>query len=158
MFLPLPITYSLPFVSASSLSTRRTPAALPRTQRTLEFPGAGYGQEPLPRDRESPCRGRWFSSCAAWNHPVMAALRQTGSLGACPPPRKNRPCAFLGNLPGGASVVKGDLRKYMMLMLLTIKDSAAVLKYVPQSLFYGLPEQKYHGFPIKVSTALRSFA
>ena len=29
------------------LSTRHIPAARPRSQRTLEFPGAGHGQGPL---------------------------------------------------------------------------------------------------------------
>ena len=38
------------------LSTRRIPAARPRSQRTLVSPGAGRGQGPLPRDRESLCR------------------------------------------------------------------------------------------------------
>ena len=46
------------------LSTRRIPAARPRSQRTLVSPGAGRGQGPLPRDRESPCRSHWASFCA----------------------------------------------------------------------------------------------
>lgn len=63
-----------------SLSTLQTPAVRPRSQKTLEFPGAGRGQGPLPRDRESPCRSHWASFCAAWYHPVKAAPRRTGSL------------------------------------------------------------------------------
>mgnify|MGYP000783095423 CR=1 FL=1 len=47
-----------------SLSTLQTPAVRPRSQKTLEFPGAGRGQGPLPRDRESPCRSHWASFCA----------------------------------------------------------------------------------------------
>ena len=46
------------------LSTRHIPAARPRSQRTLVSPGAGRGQGPLPRDRESPCRSHWASFCA----------------------------------------------------------------------------------------------
>ena len=46
------------------LSTRRIPAARPRSQRTLVSPGAGHGQGPLPRDRESLCRSHWASFCA----------------------------------------------------------------------------------------------
>ena len=46
------------------LSTRRIPAARPRSQRTLVSPGAGRGQGPLPRDRESLCRSHWASFCA----------------------------------------------------------------------------------------------
>ena len=49
---------------AASLSTRRIPAARPRSQRTLVSPGAGRGQGPLPRDRESLCRSHWASFCA----------------------------------------------------------------------------------------------
>ncbi|MDY3729752.1 MAG: hypothetical protein SO005_04990, partial [Candidatus Choladocola sp.] len=32
---------------AALLSTQHIPAARPRSQRTLEFPGAGHGQGPL---------------------------------------------------------------------------------------------------------------
>ena len=62
------------------LSTRHIPAARPRSQRTLVSPGAGRGQGPLPRDRESPYRSHWASFCAAWYHPVIAAPRRTDSL------------------------------------------------------------------------------
>ena len=97
---------------AALLSTRRIPAARPRSQRTLEFPGVGHGQGPLPRDRESPCRSHWASFCAAWYHPVIAAPRRTDSLEtraiSCD---EAAPC-ILGYLFGGAGVVENDLRKH----------------------------------------------
>ena len=46
------------------LSTRRIPAAPPHSQKTPVSPGAGHGQGPLPRDRESPYRSHWASFCA----------------------------------------------------------------------------------------------
>ena len=48
---------------AALLSTRRTLAAHPRPQRTFEFLGAERRQEPLPRDRESPCRSHIHEKC-----------------------------------------------------------------------------------------------
>ena len=51
MFPPLLCLISLVRLVAL-LSTQHIPAARPRSQRTLGFPGAGHGQGPLPRDRE----------------------------------------------------------------------------------------------------------
>ena len=73
------LTYFL-FLFPLVLSTRHIPAARPRSQRTLGFPGAGHGQGPLPRDRESPCHSHWASFCAAWYPPVKDAPRRTDSL------------------------------------------------------------------------------
>ena len=94
------------------LSTRRIPAARPRSQRTLVSPGAGHGQGPLPRDRESPCRSHWASFCAAWYPPLKLPLVEQIAL-------KHRaiscdeaaPC-ILGYLFGGAGVVENNLRKH----------------------------------------------
>ena len=97
---------------AALLSTQHIPAARLRSQRTPEFPGAGRGQGPLPRDRESPCRSHWASFCAAWYPPLKLPLVEQIAL-------KHRaiscdeaaPC-ILGYLFGGAGVVENDLRKH----------------------------------------------
>ena len=60
----LPPLLCLIFLFGLLLSTRHIPAARPRSQRTLVSPGAGHGQGPLPRDRESLCRSHWASFCA----------------------------------------------------------------------------------------------
>jgi len=97
---------------AALLSTQHIPAARLRSQRTPEFPGAGRGQGPLPRDRESPCRSHWASFCAAWYPPLKLPLVEQIAL-------KHRaiscdeaaPC-ILGYLFGGAGVVENNLRKH----------------------------------------------
>ena len=97
---------------AALLSTQHIPAARLRSQRTPEFPGAGRGQGPIPRDRESPCRSHWASFCAAWYPPLKLPLVEQIAL-------KHRaiscdeaaPC-ILGYLFGGAGVVENNLRKH----------------------------------------------
>ena len=87
---------------AALLSTRHIPAARPRSQRTLGFPGAGHGQGPLPRDREDSI-GMPFARFQR----TLAVLPQGSITRRCAPFRCFRPVFSVRRSGRGST---GDFR------------------------------------------------